>query len=77
VNASLPRDADPESLTVDAAVALLAERAAKAPPAKGRRPGTRPAARGKPAGRAGSAAPGAPRPARGRGGSTRPPSPED
>lgn len=36
VNANVPRGRDPASLTVDEAVGLLAERAAKGPPAKGR-----------------------------------------
>ena len=33
-NASLPKDADPETLTFEQAVALLAERASKAPAKK-------------------------------------------
>jgi DNA topoisomerase-1 len=36
VNANIPRGRDPASLSVDEAVGLLAERAAKGPPAKGR-----------------------------------------
>ena len=36
VNANVPRGREPASLTVDEAVGLLAERAAKGPPAKGR-----------------------------------------
>ena len=36
VNANIPRGKDPATLSVDEAVALLAERAAKGPPAKGR-----------------------------------------
>jgi DNA topoisomerase-1 len=36
VNANIPRGKDPATLTVDEAVGLLAERAAKGPPAKGR-----------------------------------------
>ncbi len=35
INANIPRGRDPASLTVDEAVGLLAERAAKGPPAKG------------------------------------------
>ncbi|MGE0726046.1 MAG: topoisomerase C-terminal repeat-containing protein, partial [Alphaproteobacteria bacterium] len=37
VNATVPRGTDPDTLTVEAAVALLAERAARAPAARGRR----------------------------------------
>jgi len=36
-NATLPRDAKPEDLTVEAAIALIDEKAAKAPAAKGRK----------------------------------------
>jgi DNA topoisomerase-1 len=36
VNANIPRGKDPATLTVDEAVGLLSERAAKGPPAKGR-----------------------------------------
>ena len=36
INANVPRGREPASLTVDEAVGLLAERAAKGPPAKGR-----------------------------------------
>jgi DNA topoisomerase-1 len=36
INATLPRDSDPNSVTMDEAVALLAARAEKAPPKKGR-----------------------------------------
>ena len=38
-NASLPKDADPESITLEAALSLLAARAAAGPPKKGRRGG--------------------------------------
>jgi DNA topoisomerase-1 len=38
-NATLPRGADPKAITLDEAVRLIDERAAKGPPAKkGRRP---------------------------------------
>ena len=37
INATLPRDSDPMSTTMDEAVALLAARAAKGPPEKKRR----------------------------------------
>ena len=37
VNANVPKGSDPQAVTLEQAVALLAERAAKAPPAKGRR----------------------------------------
>ena len=51
VNANVPKGSDPAALTLDEAVKLLAERAAKGPPAKGRRGGARakPAAAKKPA----------------------------
>ena len=37
-NATLPRGSEPKAVTLDEAVRLIAERAAKAPPKKGRRP---------------------------------------
>ena len=53
VNATLPKDATPEELTMDRAVALLAEKAAKSPgrkaPAKGKPAARKPAARKAPA----------------------------
>jgi DNA topoisomerase-1 len=46
VNANVPRGSDPEGVTLEQAVALLAERAAKGPSAKGRR-GAKPKASAK------------------------------
>jgi DNA topoisomerase-1 len=37
-NATLPRGSEPKEVTLDEAVRLIAERAAKAPAKKGRRP---------------------------------------
>jgi len=44
INATLPRDSDPMSVTMDEAVALLAARAAKGPPEKKKRPAKKAAA---------------------------------
>ena len=47
-NATLPKGSDPAAMTLDEALALLAERAAKGPP-KGKKPARRPAAKKAPA----------------------------
>ena len=57
VNATLPRDTDPEKLTVEEAVALIAARAGKSPSPKKKAPAKKAAAKKAPADAAAKKAP--------------------
>ncbi len=57
INATLPKGKDPQSVTLEEAIALIAEKAGKAPSAKpARKAATKPAAKAKPASKAKAAA---------------------